>query len=359
MLKTLIQRVRCPACQGALRDHVFVDGAEGHIHDGVLQCQDCNRWYPIDEDVLILTVPELQNPVRYRAFCGPFQQEMASLGLVVDDAVFAPRVDNQYAAQREQREHSDWFASNPELTYNEYAQTPFWRAVDELTFRRWSHMAADGDWVLDVGCANGRSTFRVARPGITVVGFDISEAMVRDAVRIANAHGLHGWTSFLVADADRLPFVDNQWDCAMTYGVLHHLPNPKASCAEIQRILKMHGLFLACENNDSVLRPVFDWLMRIFPLWDEKAGAEPLISDGMMHEWHIGWPVSIRARRRAYLPPHLFNLLGLGAACWLMKVTDAVGNSLPGIRNAAGLIFWEIRKNGKGNLANRGASGAP
>jgi ubiquinone/menaquinone biosynthesis C-methylase UbiE len=213
--------------------------------------------------------------------------------------------------------------------------------------------------VLDVGCANGRGTFQMARLGITVVGFDISEAMVRDAVRMAKANGLHAWTSFLVADADRLPFVDDRWDYAMTYGVLHHLPNPKLSCTEIQRILKVQGLFLACENNDSVLRPMFDWLMRISLLWNEKAGAEPLISDVMMHEWHIGLPVYIRAWRRVYLPPHLFNVLGFAAARWLMKITDAAGNSLPGIRSAAGLIFWEIRKNGNGCLAKRSISGLP
>ncbi len=344
MLKALVPRVRCPRCQGDLDAHAFREGSDDHIQDGVLKCRECGCWYPVDEEVLVLTVPELQDPARYSSFCSRFQEVLGSLGLGNDVTVFANGKSSSYEAQLTQREHSDWFAANPDLTYSEYAQKPFWRAVDELTFRRWSALPAEGDWVLDVGCANGRSTFRLARPGITVVGLDISEVMVRDAVRIANGQGLHAWTSFLVADADAFPFADEQFNCAMTYGVLHHLPNPMKSCAEIHRILKVNGLFLAVENNESFLRPVFDCLMRVFPLWNEKAGAEPLISEEKMRTWHVGLWVSIRLWYRVYLPPHVFNAMGFRASYWLMKVSDSVGNSLPWFRKAAGLNFWEIRK---------------
>lgn len=344
MLETLIPRIRCAACKSALKAEIFHPGTDGHILDGVLTCVHCSAWYPIEDGVLSLTVPALRDPQRYRAFCLRFEAELQALELKPDAAVFDSGGDPAYTAQREQREHSDWFASNADLSYTDFAHTPFWRSVDAIAFRRWQALPAEGDWILDIGCANGRSTFQIARAGITVVGFDISEVMVRDAAQLARARGLHPWTSFLVADADSLPFHDDQFDAALTYGVVHHLPDPARACAEIHRALRVGGCFFACENNRSVLRPLFDWLMEKFPLWNEKAGAEPLISEGMVREWHAGLPVSIRLWWAVYLPPHVFNALGYRVAYRLMKSTNLLCGMIPGFRKAAGLIFWEIRK---------------
>lgn len=344
MLESLVPRVQCAACHGPLKAEIFHPGTDGHIQDGVLACADCRAWYPIEDEVLSLTVPALRESHRYRAFCQRFAEELRAIALEPDAAALNDCNDPTYTAQREQREHSDWFASNTDLSYADFAHTPFWRAVDAIAFRRWRDLPAEGDWLLDIGCANGRSTFQIARPGITVAGFDISEVMVREAALLSRARGLHPWTTFLVADADSLPFRDEQFNAALTYGVVHHLPDPARACAEIHRVLEVGGCFFACENNRSALRPLFDWLMEKFPLWNEKAGAEPLISEAMVRAWHEGLPVSIHLWWTVYLPPHLFNALGFRLACWVMKGTNALGDIVPGFRKAAGLIFWEIRK---------------
>ena len=85
-------------------------------------------------------------------------------------------------------------------------------------------------------------------------------------------------------------------------------------------------------------------MMKLLPLWVELAGDEPLISDKKIRNWHADLPVSIRFRYSVYLPPHFYNLLGNRAAKLLMRLTDRLVGAIPGLRKAAGLIVYEVRK---------------
>jgi len=343
VLRSLLPKLRCPACYQGLSEHVFADGALGHIRDGVLTCASCGAWYPIEDDVLSLVVPELRDADSYKSFCSRRRREIRALGLPLDPEAGAADPD-AYAGQLRQREHFDWFAENRDLTYADYSMQPVWRAADRLAFSRWRSALAPGSWLLDVGCANGRSAFQMLREDIIVVGLDISEKMVRQSMRLARTRNVQGRVSFLVADGNDLPFQDECFDGVLTYGVLHHLPRPGRTCRDIHRVLKSGGVHLASENHTSFLRPIFDWMMKAAPLWTEEAGQEPLISKAMLERWHSGLPVSLKARYSVFLPPHLFNLLGARIAYYVMRLTDAIAASIPGLRKAGGLILHEARK---------------
>ena len=156
-------------------------------------------------------------------------------------------------------------------SYCDYETTPFWTAADRAAFGRWREQIEPGAWLLDIGCANGRSAFRLIESGVTVVGFDISKKMVRHAIERAKRESRQRVTTFLVADGNAPPFVQSSFDYALTYGVLHHLPNPAVACRQIQRILKPGGTYFGSENNKSIFRGIFDLLMRFVPLWTEEA----------------------------------------------------------------------------------------
>ncbi len=162
----------------------------------------------------------------------------------------------------------------------------------------------------------GRGAWPFTTTGATIVGCDISRKLVAQAIELSRTRGVHASTSFLVADADHLPFRDETFDAVLTYGALHHLPDPARTCRDIQRMTRVGGVHFASENNKSAFRSVFDLLMKVKPLWVEEAGQEP----------------------------HLVDALGdrLGAA--LLTVTDAVGASLPLIRRNGGLIVFEVEK---------------
>jgi SAM-dependent methyltransferase len=179
---------------------------------------------------------------------------------------------------------------------------------------------------------------------MTVVGFDISKKLVRQAIERSRAEGTQASTTFLVGDGNMLPFVDNSFDYAMTYGVLHHLPDPGLSTARIIDILKPGGIFFGSENNQSIFRGLFDLMMKLKPLWTEEAGAEPLISRQMLRSWTAERHAKLSARTIVFLPPHLFNLLGHTLSNLLMGLSDRCAGVLPYFRHQGGLIVFEIQK---------------
>ena len=151
-------------------------------------------------------------------------------------------------------------------------------------------------------------------------------------------------TTFFVADASWLPFKEASFDRVCSYGVLHHLPDPGIVCGQVERILKNSGLFLLSENNKTIFRGIFDWLMRFKPLWRELAGQEPLISQNMLRDWFSRSSLRLQCRTRVFLPPHLFNRFSVRTAKKILILTDQVADHIPFIRRQGGLIVAEARK---------------
>jgi SAM-dependent methyltransferase len=187
-----------------------------------------------------------------------------------------------------------------------------------------------------VGCAQGRSTFRVNAPDLTVIGFDVSKQLVRQAIE--RARGRRSM-SFFVADATRMPIVDASIDYVLIYGVLHHLPKPDRICGEAGRVLKVGGALFCSENNDSIFHPIFDWLQRISPIWYEEAGEHSHIQTEELQAWleHAGFRP--RVWSGVFVPPHLVNLLPPRVGRGLVAITDRAFGSIPWLCDQGGLIF--------------------
>src|SRR5712692_333938 len=163
MLRSIRSKLQCPTCwrqDAELALSVFrASETAGAVRDGVLVCNLCGAWYPIDDHLLDLAPSGLQDESDLATFCSRFQAEVGKIGLrrYVDGKTGA--VTEDFEAQRKQRQHFDAFAESEALSYHRYALQPFWRAVDEMTFARWSQWIRPGSHLLDVGCANGRSSF--------------------------------------------------------------------------------------------------------------------------------------------------------------------------------------------------------
>jgi SAM-dependent methyltransferase/uncharacterized protein YbaR (Trm112 family) len=342
MLSDLVQRLACPECRvdGHLAAHAFAHASQDRIKDGVLVCCDCRAWYPIDDELLELVPRPLMDGSGMARFCARWRSKLDGLGLrsAYGDG------SQDFVAQLKQRQHFDWYADNEEQKYLDYAKTPFWESVDALTFHCWRAQIRPGAWLLDIGCANGRSAFPMAETGATVAGCDISKKMIRQAIQQARKRGLARSTTFFVADGNDLPLASDRFDYALTYGVLHHLPDPGRTCGRIQKILKPGGVFFGSENNKTIFRRVFDLLMKFKPLWTEEAGCEPLISRQMIDHWHAGLGVRIHSATRVFVPPHLLNFIGRKAARWLLDISDRAASSIPGLCGQGGLIVFEVHK---------------
>ncbi|OZC47220.1 hypothetical protein CH286_13645 [Rhodococcus sp. WWJCD1] len=94
--------------------------------------------------------------------------------------------------------------------------------------------------VLDVASGPGNFTRylsdHLSGDGIAI-GFDISEQMIRRAVR--DNRGPHA--AYMRGDAQSLPFADNTFDAVCCYAALYLMPNPLTVVDELIRVLRPGG----------------------------------------------------------------------------------------------------------------------
>ncbi|MCC6610810.1 MAG: class I SAM-dependent methyltransferase [Burkholderiales bacterium] len=100
---------------------------------------------------------------------------------------------------------------------------------------------ADGDTVLDVGCANGFSAFRQLELHRLerLVGVDFAAGMVEAARAAKTARGLDDRVEFRVGDVRALDFPDDAFDVVYTTRVLINLPTWREQVKGIGECLRV------------------------------------------------------------------------------------------------------------------------
>ncbi|HWK95613.1 MAG TPA: class I SAM-dependent methyltransferase [Pseudolabrys sp.] len=102
---------------------------------------------------------------------------------------------------------------------------------------------APGTRIADLGCGSGVFTGLLHRRGFACTGIDLSPKLIRIA------RETHPGIDFQEGDIEHLPFADGSIDGVLLAGVLHHLPELSKCAAEIKRILRPGGRFVAFDPN--------------------------------------------------------------------------------------------------------------
>ena len=115
--------------------------------------------------------------------------------------------------------------------------------------------------VLDFGCGPGTITVGLAKavePG-EVHGIDMEESQIGLARSAAKAGG-HDNATFHVGGVTDLPFKDDSFDAAHCHAVLMHVPDTRATLAEVKRVLRPGGIVASREMfvSSSFLEPIID-----------------------------------------------------------------------------------------------------
>ena len=110
-----------------------------------------------------------------------------------------------------------------------------------------------GARVADLGCGSGVFSDLLHRAGYECVGLDISPKL------IAIGRRKYPDIEFVEGDVEHLPFPSASFDGVLLSGIVHHLPDPSGCAAEIFRVLRSGGRFVAFDPNR--MNP-FMWLYR-------------------------------------------------------------------------------------------------
>lgn len=130
--------------------------------------------------------------------------------------------------------------------------------------------------VLDIATGTGDLAFEMARKGANVViGADFCPEMIDAAVKKSIKLGFRERVSFMVADATRLPFANETFDCVVNGFMLRNVEDLTGTLKELCRVLKPGGR-LACldlTQPRGVLRYFFQFYMgSIVPLFGVMFG---------------------------------------------------------------------------------------
>jgi SAM-dependent methyltransferase len=93
------------------------------------------------------------------------------------------------------------------------------------------------EWILDLGCGDGQLTQRIVATRADVRGVDASAEMVA----AARSRGVDA----VQAAAESLPYPDAEFDAVFSNAVLHWVRDQDAMMAEVHRVLKPGGRFVA------------------------------------------------------------------------------------------------------------------
>ncbi len=123
----------------------------------------------------------------------------------------------------------------------DHAQGESLRRLIELT-------KPQANWVvLDVSTGGGHTALSFAPLVSKVIATDLTPEMLAGARSLAEQRGLTN-LEYRIADAENLPFQDNQFDLVTNRIALHHFSEPRRALAEMARVLKPAGILALVDN---------------------------------------------------------------------------------------------------------------
>ena len=145
--------------------------------------------------------------------------------------------------------YHDWEASTYDekwsISYDErcvaYARDRFSEVVGNESSTAWPFGKS-----LEIGAGTGFFTLNLKLAGVIGEAHvtDLSPGMVEAAKRNADTLGFA--IEGKVADAEKLPYPDGEFDLVVGHAVIHHIPDVELAFREMLRVLKPGGRFVIC-----------------------------------------------------------------------------------------------------------------
>lgn len=201
-----------------------------------------------------------------------------------------------------------------------------------------------GMTVLDVGCANGYSTFRQweTKSLGSITGIDYAENMIREALTTKAEKGFGNEVRFAVDDVRSIQFSDDAFDAVYTTRVLINLPNWQEQQQGIRECLRVTR-----PGGKAIFSEAFWEPLVLLNAMRSLKQLEPLVE----HDFNR----YLKGKRlEAFLTDlglryeviDFSSIYYLGSRFLRELVTDA--SAYPGYSNPINEIFFNIEKNYSG-----------
>jgi len=330
MNKRMLSMIRCPDCGGVEFSIEEYRTNVEEIMDGRLICKSCNTWYRVENSIADLLPLSLRRQELHENFVNRYGLDTDKVSEVKD----------------KQKDGQMRFFAKFSKTYDqEVADSPYFSTFDRVVFGKWiSSNIRPGQYILDVGCGSGVQSVVIAKQGINVVGVDISEEMLLVAKKKIDELGVAAYADLIVCDAENIPLKEEAFDAYFMVGTLHHVKAPEMVVKSATEKIRKGGSVFTSDNHKSHVRFLFDFLMRMWKLYDEEARDEPLFVAKQFYDWYGGAGVKGKVRISTYLPPHLYFFLSRRVGEIVLKTTNAIFGFIPYIKNFGGIIVVEGKK---------------
>lgn len=153
-----------------------------------------------------------------------------------------------------ENEYTDEFVAKLELLWGEGFLSP---GGPEEVAKIMEGTDLTGLDVMDIGCGIGGVDVLLAREygAKSVTGIDIEEPLVIRGRARAEREGLADRLSFRLVEPGPFPFPDASFDAVFSKDSMIHIPDKAALFAEVLRVLRPGGLFLASDWMQTAAGP--------------------------------------------------------------------------------------------------------
>ncbi len=151
-----------------------------------------------------------------------------------------------------------WLRSQPDrrqLVLDAYYDDPLLKAAQRYyDSSEWREVAAllrgRSGKALDVGAGRGIASYALARVGFSVTALEPDPSIIVGAGAIRAMVAEAALPIDVVEEfSERLPFADGEFDVVFARAVLHHTRDLDSACAEMFRVLRPGGIFVAVREH--------------------------------------------------------------------------------------------------------------
>src|SRR5262245_9884047 len=103
---------------------------------------------------------------------------------------------------------------------------------------------------LDVGAGRGIASYALAREGFAVTALEPNPSVIVGSTAIRSLAAEAALPIEVVEElSERLPFAEGEFDVVFARAVLHHTSDLDRACAEMYRVLRRGGIFVAVREH--------------------------------------------------------------------------------------------------------------